>query len=148
MAYVQIENARASAHVLPPLPGFPDGRRLIPGTNNVPADYVKALKKKLSGSQNTFVDDQGFTKQIDGWEHFLKTNDWLSVSEVPYEAPKREGPVPPKSLADREPEAAVAFVEFETDEAVLKSWLKTDKREEVKAAIKDRLEGLKNSAKK
>lgn len=154
MSYILIENKRASAHVLPPVPGFPEGRRLLPGANNVPVDYVQALKAQLSGGSSSFIDDKGHPKTANGWEHFLRTlhsvemdGPWLIIHDQPYQEPKREGPPPPKSINDREPEAAVGFVEYETDPDVLRSWLKTDKREDVKAVIRTRLEELKATKK-
>lgn len=155
--YIRVINNRASGHVLPPVGDFP-GRTLLPGGNNVEAEYLDALRESMDADVHAVdpatgahvVNAKGepviLRKRAGSYKKMLDTNDHLTLltpEESAKETKKPEGPPPPPNLLDRQVELAEAFVEVESDPKTLNRWLKADNREEVKRAIGKRLQELK-----
>jgi hypothetical protein len=152
MTTCKIENNTARLLGLPPTDSFPAGIRLVPGLNNVPEDYLDELKAravqpepKPDGTPRAvrypgreLLDDYLVPVRIvkpdsvhTGPQITILTND---------QAGREEGPPPPHDLSRYEKvEVAVALVKSTKDRTALKAYTK-DKRQEVAAAARAKLE--------
>jgi hypothetical protein len=121
---------------LPPTDAYPEGHKLVPGANNVPTEYVTALKSfkvpyrgsdGKRGTRNLF-DDLGYPSKASGGKAQV-----VVLGSVAEDAP--EGPPAPFDLAEYKEELALKLVEVTTDKEALKRWSK-DQRTAVATAAK------------
>jgi hypothetical protein len=136
--HIRIENLTDAPFSLPPVPpsktlpaGFP-ARELPPGGWNVPLPYVTAIREHKV--INAFGEE---------WkphaEFFEKNESRIRINPDPKAVNRREGVEPPDSLAKVNETAAIELVIVEPSTDVLNKWLKTEKRQNVRAALASRI---------
>jgi hypothetical protein len=123
--YVRIENLTAAAIELPPIPANEQGiaqypvRTLIPGGNNVLTDYLHAphaalLERMTNAGQ-------------------------IKVDTDPKACKRPEGPEPPRTLQAQSVDVAMELIRAEESLARLQLWEKTERRDQVKSALVERI---------
>lgn len=129
MELVRVHNNKATFLGLPKVEGFPI-KNLIPGGNNVAAEYIAALE--------ALPTDKGPGKVWEAW----KRNKYVEVISGPHakgEIKKPEGPRAPEALDTISDKAAEAFVSMEQDTNVLQKWLGKEKRKGIREHINKKL---------
>jgi hypothetical protein len=138
--YVRIENLTAAAIELPPIPANEQGiaqypvRTLIPGGNNVLTDYLAALAK--------FTVTDKFNKVHAPHAALLErmTNaGQIKVDTDPKACKRPEGPEPPRTLQAQSVDVAMELIRAEESLARLQLWEKTERRDQVKSALVERI---------
>jgi hypothetical protein len=151
---IRVTNLTDAPIDLPPVPATADNPKgwpafvLIPGGNNVPSAYVEALRthevvnafgqrvkpglaalEKLSAPQ---------TK----WAHTQFPNGKIRFETDPKATLRKQGKEPPRDLRTTDQETALDHVARERSTDVLESWLVTENRTDVVAALQARIAKL------